>query len=252
MNKNCGIYKITSPTGRIYIGQSKDIQGRRGQYTRIKYCSAQPRIYKSLKKYGFEAHQFDIIEYCSEEELNTSERFWQDEFDAIGKNGLNCILTGTSDKTGEFYEGMKKAMSKPRKEDMVTTGRPVVCTLTDQEWRSLALCARKNNISRTILYNRLSGKVRNDTYYIFKDQLQLKDTLVNQTPKNMKGENNPMFGKSGLNSPIARQVICTLTGKVWDSITACAKDNNINHRTLNAWLIGYSRNKSTFKFLTDV
>jgi predicted GIY-YIG superfamily endonuclease len=28
MNRNCGIYKITSPTGKVYIGQAVDIERR--------------------------------------------------------------------------------------------------------------------------------------------------------------------------------------------------------------------------------
>ena len=78
MDKNCGIYKITSPSGNIYIGQSVNIKRRWRNYrTRIK--QAQKALAKSFEKYGVENHQFDIIEYCSKEDLNCSERFWQDE-----------------------------------------------------------------------------------------------------------------------------------------------------------------------------
>jgi len=66
MNKNCGIYKITSPTGRVYIGQAIDILKRKNRYSLLN-CKNQHRIYNPLKKYGWVNHQFDIIEYCSEE-----------------------------------------------------------------------------------------------------------------------------------------------------------------------------------------
>lgn len=97
INKICGIYKITSPSGKIYIGQSKDIKTRWSRYRNSQY-NRQPRICNSLKKYGAENHQFDIIEYCSEDDLDCSERFWQDEFDVMGKNGLNCVLTQCGEK----------------------------------------------------------------------------------------------------------------------------------------------------------
>ena len=93
MNKTTGIYKITSPTGKVYIGQAKNLNNRLKDYIRMGVgIQSQTRLYNSLLKYGVENHQFDIIEYCSVEDLNCSERFWQDEFDVIGENGLNCIL----------------------------------------------------------------------------------------------------------------------------------------------------------------
>ena len=111
MDKNCGIYKITSPSGNIYIGQSVNIKRRWRDYrTRIK--QAQKALAKSFEKYGVENHQFDIIEYCSKEDLNCSERFWQDEFKATGKSGLNCILTQCGEKRYEHSEETKRKMSE--------------------------------------------------------------------------------------------------------------------------------------------
>ena len=111
INKNCGIYKITSPTGKVYIGQSVDLKRRFSEYKGVHTCRFQPVIYRSLLKYGFEAHQFDIIEYCTEEELNCSERFWQDEFDVLGKDGLNCVLQECGEKRKEFSEEYRKDKS---------------------------------------------------------------------------------------------------------------------------------------------
>lgn len=110
INKNCGIYKITSPTGKIYIGQSKNIT-KRLRYYKLGNCKGQPRIHNSINKHGWESHQFDIIEYCSEEELNCSERFWQDEFEAVGKNGLNAILTETDTLPRILSERTRKLRS---------------------------------------------------------------------------------------------------------------------------------------------
>ena len=76
--KLTGIYKITSPTGKIYIGQSVNIKNRFKQY---KYISNNkiigPKLYNSLKKHGFENHQFEIIEECIIEQLNEKEIYWK-------------------------------------------------------------------------------------------------------------------------------------------------------------------------------
>lgn len=92
--KISGIYKITSPTGRIYIGSSKDVYYRRHQYE-IKHCKEQPRLYRSLLKYGFENHIFEILEECSIENLYPLERAWGDFYNVLSRNiGLNCSLPG--------------------------------------------------------------------------------------------------------------------------------------------------------------
>ena len=55
-----GIYKITSPTGKIYIGQSWDILKRKSGYKNIK-CSGQKKLYHSLSYHGWDKHIFEVI-----------------------------------------------------------------------------------------------------------------------------------------------------------------------------------------------
>lgn len=89
--KKCGIYKITSPSNRVYVGQSVNIRKRFIDY-RCLSCKKQPGLFNSLSKHGVKNHIFEIIEECSKEVLNERERYWQDYFNVI-KNGLNCVLT---------------------------------------------------------------------------------------------------------------------------------------------------------------
>jgi hypothetical protein len=42
-----GIYKITSPTNKVYIGQSIKINERKRKYKKLD-CKNQPKIYNSL------------------------------------------------------------------------------------------------------------------------------------------------------------------------------------------------------------
>ena len=104
-----GIYKITSPTNRVYIGQSVDIKARLTQYKRLD-CKKQSKLYNSLKKYGFKSHTFEVIHYCDIEELNELERYYQDLYDVLNK-GLNLKLTETSDKSGKLSEETKNKIS---------------------------------------------------------------------------------------------------------------------------------------------
>lgn len=109
-----GIYKITSPTKKVYIGQSTNIKKRFSHYKGLN-CKRQPIIYNSLLKYGVEKHKFEILCECSVEELNDKERYYQDVFSVIGKNGLNCSLTKTSDRSGKHSEETKFKLSKAHK-----------------------------------------------------------------------------------------------------------------------------------------
>lgn len=87
-----GIYKITSPSGKVYIGQSVDIQQRFYYYKKGKNYKIQTRLRHSIEKYGIENHLFEILHLCTVEELNAYERYYQDLFDVLGPNGLNCTL----------------------------------------------------------------------------------------------------------------------------------------------------------------
>lgn len=57
--KKYSIYKITNPTGKVYIGQTCNPRKRFESYKRCK--PDQKAIYNSLQKYGYEAHTFKVM-----------------------------------------------------------------------------------------------------------------------------------------------------------------------------------------------
>ncbi len=73
----CGIYYIQNPNGRLYIGSSMNMDHRWGRYKRLD-CKAQPAIYRSLKKYGVDAHEFSILQECSKDDLLVREQMFMD------------------------------------------------------------------------------------------------------------------------------------------------------------------------------
>ena len=57
--KLCGIYKITNPKGKVYIGQSIDIKSRFDGYRRLsKDTRGQILLWRSFEKYGVGKHKF--------------------------------------------------------------------------------------------------------------------------------------------------------------------------------------------------
>mgnify|MGYP001198546462 CR=1 FL=1 len=107
-----GIYKITNPKGKIYIGQSINIEKRWLNYKCLYNVKSQIRLYRSFQKYGVNTHIFEIIEECSENDLNNKERYYQDLYNVIGKKGLNCRLTESDNKSGKLSQETKDKVSK--------------------------------------------------------------------------------------------------------------------------------------------
>lgn len=90
------IYKITSPTNKIYIGSTSDFIKRIKHYRNLD-CKAQRKLCSSFLKYGFNNHKIEIIEYCEFDELLKKERYYGELYNSIGINGLNLALPNYND-----------------------------------------------------------------------------------------------------------------------------------------------------------
>lgn len=106
-----GIYKITNPNNRVYVGQSQNINSRERNYKKLD-CKKQPKLYRSLKKYGYDLHIFEIIEECLFEELNIKERYWQEYYKVLSSKGMNCYLTETNVLPRKLSQETKDKISK--------------------------------------------------------------------------------------------------------------------------------------------
>lgn len=127
-----GIYKITNPEGKVYIGQSTKIKSRQNAYKRLA-CKTQKKIYNSILKYGWENHIFEVIEECSKTILTERERYWMELFSCVEK-GLNlrypstkiksCIISEeTRDKLSKANTGKKVSEETREKIKKTLTGR---------------------------------------------------------------------------------------------------------------------------------
>jgi len=95
-----GIYKITSPSGRNYIGQSVNIERRWYQYKKHAHKNKQPFLCRSFDKYGVDNHDFEIIETIDKEISNEELIKWLDErelfysikFNSMAPIGLNLRI----------------------------------------------------------------------------------------------------------------------------------------------------------------
>ena len=111
---NSGIYKITSPSGKIYIGEAINLKERCSFYLNPNRVKKQRAIYNSLIKYSVEQHGIEIIEFCEVNKLLERERHWQEFYNSVN-DGLNCYLTKTNEKKKVLSEETKKLMSDKAK-----------------------------------------------------------------------------------------------------------------------------------------
>jgi len=93
----CGIYKITnSDTGRVYVGQSKDIIGRwkehLGDLVKGKHCNK--KLLEDFQKTGLESFVAEVICLCSQEELLVLESKYIHEYEQLGGVYNNSQISG--------------------------------------------------------------------------------------------------------------------------------------------------------------
>jgi len=115
-----GIYRITSPSGNMYIGQSTNLDFRFNTY-RLSPSRGQKLIYASIKKYGFKDHKFEIFETIpvgfDKDYLDEWEKLyiWKYQTNrARYKNGIGLNLTDGGAGVGgyEFSEKHRNEVGK--------------------------------------------------------------------------------------------------------------------------------------------
>jgi group I intron endonuclease len=118
-----GIYKITSPSGKVYVGSSVNVERRFKNYKSLD-CKKQVKLYRSFLKYGVNAHKFEILIECSVEDLRRLEAETADKYDAL--NSLNCrvpkvfeqytsVSDSTRNKISLALSGKKKSEAHKQK-----------------------------------------------------------------------------------------------------------------------------------------
>lgn len=239
--KICGIYKITSPTGKVYIGQSRDINKRIKQYSCLS-CKKQPILYKSIFKHGFNSHNVEIIEKCIIKDLNKRERYWQEFYDVLGVNGLNCCLTKTDELprlSRPFTQEHKQKISKALK------GR----IITQQARQKL----REANLGK-----KASKETKKKMSDFQKKQVHSKERRENMSRKKSKSNHHfwgkklseerisKLKGRSGSKNSMYKPIFNLQTGVYYDTLDDAAFAINISKHILRNSFRGLNKIKTNF------
>lgn len=87
------IYKITSPTDKVYIGQTRNAKIRFRAHRNFKWCRYKSGLINSFNKYGIDSHSFEIIHFLpndvTQDVLDAYEQLYMDLYSACGIELLN-------------------------------------------------------------------------------------------------------------------------------------------------------------------
>ena len=220
--KICGIYKITSPSNRIYIGQSINILNRWDEYRKYE-CKSQPLLYNSLKKYGAESHTFEIICQCDRSELNNLEKYYIALFQCFNtKHGLN--LKSGSDKWCVVSDETRNRMSKSR---IGIKTKPC----SEERKRKISEANTGCKPSSLAIENSVRSRKLN----------RRSEESNKKTSESLKGKNTWMN----------KRVIDESTGIIYESAKIASKVAGINDGTFQNMLNikNPQKNRTTFKYI---
>lgn len=221
-----GIYKITSPSGKIYIGQSKNIENRFSKY-RIGDCLSQKKLRNSFLKYGVLNHTFEILEVCFKEILNERECYYIAFFDTWNtKHGLNLRQGGVyGSHSQESIEANRKAH----------TGKKASQETKDKMRESRAKWTMPPETGRKISEAKKGIKFSKEHAQKLAD---VRKTSV-AFAEAMK--------RKGLKQ--GKKVINTLTGQIYNSAKEAAAAEGYLKDSLTPQLNGHQKNRTDLKYL---
>lgn len=91
----CGIYMITNPIGKSYIGYSVKIRTRLLSHKSNSNTSwgGNSKLMLSIREFGFYNHTFRVLELCEREDLKSREMFFIQKYNTefTGLNGEYTI-----------------------------------------------------------------------------------------------------------------------------------------------------------------
>lgn len=112
------IYKITNPTGRIYIGKTYNLKRR----IICHKCNSKREtsgiiLLNSIRKYGWDAHILNVVEEVEDALLNEREIFWIKEFNSYcydNPEGMNMTKGGDGQRTTWKHDKRRVEQQKER------------------------------------------------------------------------------------------------------------------------------------------
>ena len=147
-----GIYKIVSPSNKIYIGQSWDLNRRFKEYFK-KGCKSQSKLFNSLTKYGVKNHKFEILielrEGITQEYLDRYEMYY---FEYYRNKKIELLNLKEPGGRGKHSEETKLKISKSKINPSIETRKKHSSWIRTKEYKdklSKSLIGKKKMKKKT-------------------------------------------------------------------------------------------------------
>jgi group I intron endonuclease len=180
------IYKYTSPSGKVYIGQTLDAERRRREFLDINIVYAGARIENARKKYLPESFTYEILESKEYDnindaltDLNRLESYYIGKYDSY-HNGYNMTYGGEGVRGIVFSEETKQKISNTLKKRYKTNPNPFKGKKHTQETKD-----KLSEIASKRKYSPTKGKHWSEKQRQFMSELGKLNV----------GDKNPFYGK---------------------------------------------------------
>jgi group I intron endonuclease len=101
------IYKITSPSNKVYVGKTYDVRKRINSHKCEARRGKNTLLHNSIRKYDWENHHFEIIESIDDSLLDEREIFWISELKTYCQEnpmGLNMTKGGDGQRNSWMHD----------------------------------------------------------------------------------------------------------------------------------------------------
>lgn len=210
-----GIYKITSPSGYVYIGQSWDIKTRWRGYRKSASLNRQPFIAASIRKHGLSKHTFEIVHQITgdtdQSTLDAHEQHYMDVYRGLGKKLMNARGAGSR---GRLCEESKAKISKAKKGKKATEAARLALSISHRGLKKSD--SHKRNIG-------LAHKGRQQFIEAFRGERNLKAKLSasqvleirQRHVRQKKGNNKRMAEEFGVSVSTIERITGRGKGGTW-------------------------------------
>lgn len=235
------IYKITSPSGKVYIGSTINKVKERWKHYKTLNCKQQRKLYSSLKKYGADNHIFCVVCETSFENMLSTEYVIGMQYEVLGKNGLNLALPSLFGIGRIITDESRKRMSEAQKgKKSFRYGKK----MTEHDKQKLSQAKKGIKLSEAHKEKLRAAKIGKKLTQDHK----LKLSKANKN-KIFSEEHRKNLSKANLGSKsyCAKKVKDTVTGKEWGCLKDAAKEFELNYSTIKGWM--HKKNKTTLIYI---